>query len=411
MRVATFRIFEQKFRIMIKELTIGNFRSIREATLELGKFTVLNGANNSGKSSVLYALQVLKNVVTNPNRSVDEILNLGFLNLGGKEDAIYGKEKNKKIGLVIGAEEGEGVLKSQFGLLLGEYEDNLYMRGVAPHKFIGRMPLSFPYALNKSIKVKSDDEMLTFAWNGLYVVQKDTSEVDYTEVYDEVNSSVRALQQLDVIPTHRGFTKPIFNQIPLNGTIQTQEEVATHLAVDKNLQAKVSHYFEKITGKRFSVSMSPGAGFFYLQVREPDTPFTTELVNQGMGTNQILFLLAKILYDKNRLICIDEPEIHLHPALIERLMQVLVEIAEKEDKQFLFSTHSEHLLMSLLAEVYEEKLAADDLKVYFLQKEGAETTVEAQEVQPNGQIKGGLKNFLATQMHLAQRFFPAETTV
>lgn len=64
--------------------------------------------------------------------------------------------------------------------------------------------------------------------------------------------------------------------------------------------------------------MSPGVDFFYLQVREPDTPFPTELVNQGMGVNQILFLLAKILYDKNRLICIDEPEIHLHPALIER---------------------------------------------------------------------------------------------
>jgi len=38
---------------MIKELSIKNFRSIREATLELGRFTVLTGANNSGKSSVL----------------------------------------------------------------------------------------------------------------------------------------------------------------------------------------------------------------------------------------------------------------------------------------------------------------------------------------------------------------------
>ena len=87
-----------------------------------------------------------------------------------------------------------------------------------------------------------------------------------------------------------------------------------------------------------------------------------------MGMNQIVFLLAKILYSKNRLICIDEPEIHLHPTLIEQFVRVLVEIAEKEDKQFIFSTHSEHWLLSLLAEVNDGNLAADDLKVYYLQK-------------------------------------------
>jgi len=129
------------------------------------------------------------------------------------------------------------------------------------------------------------------------------------------------------------------------------------------------------------------------------------LVNQGMGVNQILFLLAKILYDKNRLICIDEPEIHLHPTLIEQFVKVLVEIAEKEDKQFIFSTHSEHWLMSMLAEVNDGNLKAEDLKVYYLTKEEQETKVEGQQVHPNGQIEGGLKNFLEAQMRLANRFF------
>lgn len=230
------------------------------------------------------------------------------------------------------------------------------------------------------------------------------------ELSEQIELPIFELSHLDVTPTQRGFTKPIFNQVPMNGTIYTEEEIATHLAIDKALQAKVAHYFEKITGKRFSVSMGPGGGFFYLQIREPDTPFTTELVNQGMGVNQILFLLAKILYDKNHLICIDEPEIHLHPVLIEQFVRVLVEIAQKENKQFLFSTHSEHWLMSLLAEVYERHLSADDLKVYFFQKEGMATTVESQKILENGQIEGGLKNFLEAQMSLANRFFPAETS-
>ena len=38
---------------MISKLKIQNFRSIKDAELPLGKITVLTGANNSGKSSVI----------------------------------------------------------------------------------------------------------------------------------------------------------------------------------------------------------------------------------------------------------------------------------------------------------------------------------------------------------------------
>jgi hypothetical protein len=37
-----------------------------------------------------------------------------------------------------------------------------------------------------------------------------------------------------------------------------------------------------------------------------------------------------------------------------------------------------------------------------------ETKVEIQKVESNGQLAGGLKNFLASQMHLSQRFFPVD---
>jgi len=68
---------------MITKLLLGNFRSIRDSEMPLGKITVLNGPNNSGKSSVIYGLLALKNVVLNPNQAIDSFLNLGFLNLGG----------------------------------------------------------------------------------------------------------------------------------------------------------------------------------------------------------------------------------------------------------------------------------------------------------------------------------------
>lgn len=407
---------------MIKEVSIKNFRSIREGVLDLGRFTVLTGANNSGKSSVLYALQVLKNVVTNPNRSVDDLLNLNFLNLGGIEEVLFSKVKSHDdLSISIQSQKQSQLqvsVKSKFtwrhDSFLGSFLDIL---GILPYEFAGSMPVSFPYALNKTRKIVVKNSPISeFNWNGITLIDTGESGLQFSNVVElrlneEVVQCIDELNNLDVIPTHRGFTKSTFNIIPLQSSIFSEDEVATLLATDKKLQSKVSFYFEKITGKRFHVSISPGVGFFFLQVREHDTPFTTELVNQGMGVNQIIFLLAKILYDKNRLICIDEPEIHLHPTLIEQFVRILVEIAQKENKQFIFSTHSEHWLMSFLAEVYERHLDANDLKVYYLQKEGAETLIEQQKVQENGQIEGGLKNFLAAEMSLANRFFPAETTI
>lgn len=390
---------------MIKELSIKNFRSIREASLELGRFTILNGANNSGKSSVLYALQVLKNVVTNPNRSVDELFNLGFLNLGGLQEAINKSTTSKHLEISVRVSKKNAFkTESLYGIGFNRSGSYLRIAGIHPLLFDNRLSISFPYPINKQQLIKvQQSENHEFLWNGFQATPVKAEDKIRISLKEQVEFPVQALIQSEVIPTIRGFTKPIFNQKPLNGLFE-EEQVATLLAIEKPLQAKVSEYFEQITDRRLSLSMGPGGGFFYLQVREPKSGFATELINQGMGINQILFLLAKILYDKNRLIGIDEPEIHLHPTLIERFVKVLVEIAEKENKQFIFSTHSEHWLMSMLAEVNDGNLKADDLKVYYLSKDGQETKIENQKVFDNGQLEGGLRNFLESEMRLTQRF-------
>ncbi len=400
---------------MITGLYIRNFRSIRDASLNLGRFTVLNGENNSGKSSVLYALQVLKNIVTSPNRSMDDLLNLNFLNLGGIDEVRFQQKKDGEMRIGIRSETFERwkpEMHSQFYWRNDLRGNKLQISGLIPFSFSGILPVSFPYPLNKKTRIVIDkSEKSAFYWNGLTSV--DFEGTPFTNqsmmtLKEEIEQCASNMVGVDVIPTHRGFSKSTFNVVPLGTSIYQEDEVATLLATDSNLQTKVAYYLGKITDKRFEVSMSYGAGFFFLRVGESSSRFTTELVNQGMGVNQIVFLLAKILYSKNRLICIDEPEIHLHPTLIEQFIRVLVEISKAEGKQFLFSTHSEHWIMSLLAEVCEGNLPPTDLKVYYLQKQGLETLVEEQEVQENGQIAGGLKNFLESQMRLAQRFFPVE---
>ena len=103
--------------------------------------------------------------------------------------------------------------------------------------------------------------------------------------------------------------------------------------------------------------------------------------------------------------CIDEPEIHLHPTIIDRLVGVLLEIADTEDKQFLISTHSEHFINSLLTKVATKEVSYEDIKVYYLHKDQKETVIDNQAINAHGQIQGGLKNFYTTELNNMEAFF------
>jgi len=67
---------------LINSIHIKNFKSIKEQHFELSPITILIGPNGSGKSSVLQALAVLKGFIEAPNRALDNLFALHFINMG-----------------------------------------------------------------------------------------------------------------------------------------------------------------------------------------------------------------------------------------------------------------------------------------------------------------------------------------
>ncbi len=389
---------------MLTKLTVQNFRSIENCDVEFGPITVFFGPTSSGKSTLFYSLLVLRNFILNPNQALDGLFNIGFQNLGGFDACIFNHSVAKTLAVIayFGEDRSYGV---HFRTTDAEIVENSKLL-----RMTAKVPI--PYGANQTwpFNHTEGDEKFAINWNGFAsTVSSVSGSADAQgraiSIAEGLNSPAEAIKRVDVCPHRRGFFKPSYSPAPLTPTPTSEDEVATLVINDQNAPPRISINTVEIFDRDFRTYTPPGTATTFLQTTEQTGARVPGLlVNDGFGVNQVVYMLAKIHRQETQTILIEEPEVHLHPTVIRKFARVLSHLATQEEKQLIFTTHSEQFLLSLLACVKEGILQPSQLRCYQVERERRQTIFRHAPVSGGGQISGGLSSFMEGELQDIKTF-------
>ena len=171
-----------------------------------------------------------------------------------------------------------------------------------------------------------------------------------------------------------------------------------------NMSQKMLKDFEKWTLDTFGVvfSVKSVAGHVSLIIKETvDSKESINMADTGYGYSQILpiiVLLWNIKQKKNegdlplKTIVIEQPELHLHPALQGKLIDVLVYVVEEARKnnvliKIIFETHSETMINRLGYLVAKNYVSKEKINILIFDKINGTAKIRTAKFKENGALE------------------------
>lgn len=137
------------------------------------------------------------------------------------------------------------------------------------------------------------------------------------------------------------------------------------------------------------------SNLYRVKVRRSSNSSEVLITDVGFGVSQILPVLALLYYvPEHSVVLLEQPEIHLHPAVQSGLADVIINVAGHRKIQVIVESHSEHLLRRLQRRVAEEEVPSKDIALYFCESmRGGESVLLPLEMDLFGTILNWPENF------------------
>lgn len=367
-------LFLKSSEPMFTELHLTNFKNFCEATLELGPFTVLVGANASGKSNLRDAFRFLHGM----GRGYDfvEILEEKYSEGSGERtwNGIRGGAAN-----IVFSNQNSFRITTSFTapyIPLGARYTILLENTQKENTTSPKLPRLLKESLSEQ-KFGSQISVFKADQDSLLIQSPEDGE---TEKYDKINRTRSLLsQRLDYPPstasrirdTEWKFKSMRFldldpkalrqpskaGQTTLGDRGQNLASVLMNLCEDKHRKSTLVDWVETLTpmdAKDFEFDVAKHSNEVTLVLVEKDGT-RTPMQSASDGTLRFLGLLALLFQeDPPQLLFIEEIETGLHPTRLDLLANLIEQRTAQTDTQVIATTHSPQLLDVLGSKTLED---------------------------------------------------------
>lgn len=135
------------------------------------------------------------------------------------------------------------------------------------------------------------------------------------------------------------------------------------------------------------------------------------MLDVGYGVSQALpVVVQSVLLAKERLMLLQQPEVHLHPKAQAALGSFFVDMVVDGKRNFVVETHSDYIVDRIRQEVAKGRLDPKSVVLLFFEKPGIETTIHQIRLDEAGNIIGAPPSyrefFLREELNLLTRTTP-----
>ena len=367
----------------ITSITIENFKGIGEkaVTIPIRPITLLFGKNSSGKSTVLQALRYFSAVMNQwPNLGRIEMSGGLHTDLNDFRSLVHRHELDRKIRIrvhtqiyplplkqwyevVTGWVKGDGGYHDCESLSAGQIletgEEICFSVRKKKEKFadavIGSKGEKLIFWKKRKIKIGDEDIVGQIYVNttDLSNQAKECIDFPHDEFLNPKESkrkklvyNVVGLGQVGFDMRHLGPFREVppreyeIPQTPDESRWQTGLGAWDALARDPKLVKKTNHYLKEVLQLGYTIKQpEPGQHF---QLHDENNEIDVGLSDVGVGIAQVIPVVVGALYDDSKIFAVEQPELHVHPAVqvalgdvfidsVKHREQAIAEFAEKKE--------------------------------------------------------------------------------
>ena len=434
---------------MLKRIKLENFKAWREADLALGKVTGFFGTNSAGKSSILQFLLLLKQTRNATDRGI--VLDFGgsadMVNLGTFTDVVHGHADEARIRWLLDwtlpktlkiLDPMRPWQKSLFGddRLGTQCEVGLRKARLWPYYLAYRFDgtefrLQSQADSDMVFDLATDSEKFRFvrtqgrAWPLPHPVKTHLFPNQVRNYYQNADFlgdfELQYENQMDSLYYLGPLRDPPKRDYHWAGSSPEDVGQRGERTVDailaatrdgemrslgyrkrqKTFQEMIAYWLKQLgLIEDFQLKeIAKGTNLYRAMLKTSHKGPSTSLTDVGFGVSQILPVLVLLYYvPEHSTVLMEQPEIHLHPAVQSGLADVMLSVARVRNVQILVESHSEHLMRRLQRRVAEAEVSYDDVKLYFVSLQRGAAQISDLLLNEWGEIENWPERFFGDEM-------------